>query len=33
VEGQEPMLDVIYIILGVGVLGLFAAYAASLRNI
>jgi hypothetical protein len=30
---KEPMLDVIYIVLGVAVLGVFAAYAAALRNI
>jgi len=32
-KGPEPMLDLIYIVLGVVVLGVFALYAVGLRRI
>ena len=32
-EGQEPMLDVLYIVAGIAILGVFALYAYGLRGI
>jgi hypothetical protein len=32
-EGPEPMLDVIYILSGIAVLGVFALYAIGLRRV